>query len=346
MASWAAASESAEGARVMDWGLIFSNTAVAAVNLEAVVFALAAIGLNMHFGYTGLLNFGQSAFLACGAYGLAVSVSQWGVSLWVGLVIGILAAIVLALLLGLPTLRLRADYLAIVTIAAAEIVRITLRSVRFKDTFGGSDGLQNFADPFYALNPLDPGVYGFGPWQFDERRTWILIVGWITIAAVSFLMFLLIRSPWGRVLKGIREDEAAVRSLGKNVFGFKMQSLMIGGVIGALGGFLFALGNAAVQPDFFGTDTTFFAYAVLILGGAARIMGPVLGAAIFWGLIQFTDNLLREAIGNGYIPSSVMTVTQSASVRFMMVGAALMLLLIFRPQGIIGDRKEVALDVR
>jgi branched-chain amino acid transport system permease protein len=330
----------------MDWSLILSNTAVAAINLEAVVFALAAIGLNMHFGYTGLLNFGQSAFVACGAYGLAVSVSQWGLNLWAGLAVGIGAAIVLALLLGLPTLRLRADYLAIVTIAAAEIVRLSLRSVQFKDAFGGSDGLQNFADPFYALNPLEPGTYGFGPWQFDERRAWILIVGWVMIAVVSVLMYMLIRSPWGRVLKGIREDEEAVRSLGKNVFAFKMQSLVIGGVIGALAGFIFALGNAAVQPDFFGTDTTFFAYAVLILGGAGRIMGPILGAMIFWALIQFTDNFLREAIATGYIPESVMTTTQSASVRFMLVGVALMALMIFRPQGILGDRKEVALDVR
>lgn len=330
----------------MDFNLILSNTAVAAINLEAIVFALAAIGLNMHFGYTGLLNFGQSAFLACGAYGLAVSVSQWGLSLWAGLLVGFGAAIVLAILLGLPTLRLRADYLAIVTIAAAEIVRLTLRSVQFKSLFGGSDGLQNFADPFYDLNPLSPGIYGFGPWEFDNRRAWIIIVGWTTIAIVSLLMFLLVRSPWGRVLKGIREDEEAVRSLGKNVFAFKMQSLAIGGVIGALAGFIFALGNAAVQPDFFGTDTTFFAYAVLILGGAGRIMGPVIGAMIFWGIIQFTDNFLREAITEGYLPTSIMTVTQSASVRFMLVGAAIMALMIFRPQGLIGDRKEIALDGR
>jgi branched-chain amino acid transport system permease protein len=330
----------------MDWGLILSNTAVAAVNLEAVVFALAAIGLNMHFGYTGLLNFGQSAFLACGAYGLAVSVTQWGLNLWVSLLIGIAASIVLALLLGIPTLRLRADYLAIVTIAAAEIVRLLLRSVQYKDTFGGSDGIQGFDDSFYDLNPLAPGTYGFGPWQFDERRMWVLIVGWTTIAIVCTLMFLLIRSPWGRVLKGIREDEDAVRALGKNVFAFKMQSLVIGGVIGALGGFLFALGNAAVQPDIFGTDTTFFAYVVLILGGAGRILGPVLGSMIFWAIIQFTDNFLREAITEGYIPQSVMTTTQSAAVRFMLVGLALVLLLIFRPQGILGDRKEIALDGR
>jgi branched-chain amino acid transport system permease protein len=331
----------------MDWGLIFSNTAIAAVNLEAVVFALAAIGLNMHFGYTGLLNFGQSAFLACGAYGLAVSVTQWGLGLWPSLLVGIGASVVLALLLGIPTLRLRADYLAIVTIAAAEIVRLILRSVQYKDTFGGSDGLQGFSDEFYDLSPLSPeATYGFGPWQFDDRRAWVLIVGWIMIAIVCTLMWLLIRSPWGRVIKGIREDEEAVRSLGKNVFAFKMQSLIIGGVIGALGGFIFAIGNAAVQPDIFGTDTTFFAYVVLILGGAGRILGPVLGAMIFWAIIQFTDNFLREAITEGYIPQSVMTTTQSAAVRFMLVGLALILLLIFRPQGILGDRKEIALDGR
>ena len=91
------------------------------------------------------------------------------------------------------------------------------------------------------------------------------------------------RSPWGRVLKAIREDEDAVRSLGKNVYAYKMQSLIIGGVLGCLGGFIYALGQASIQPDIFGTDTTFFAYTVLILGGAARVAGPVVGCGDLLG---------------------------------------------------------------
>ena len=105
------------------------------------------------------------------------------------------------------------------------------------------------------------------------------------------LVFLAMRSPWGRVLKGIREDEDAVRSLGKNVFAYKIQALIFGGVIGTLGGFVFALSNQSVQPDNYATTITFFAWAVLILGGAARVFGPVLGAVIFWFLLVFINVL-------------------------------------------------------
>ena len=98
---------------------------------------------------------------------------------------------------------------------------------------------------------------------------------------VSLLVFLLMRSPWGRVLKAIREDEDAVRSLGKNVVGYKMQSLVLGGVFGALGGFVFALANSSVQPDNYSTLLTFFAFTAMILGGAGRILGPVVGAILF-----------------------------------------------------------------
>jgi branched-chain amino acid transport system permease protein len=330
----------------MQWDQIFINAAAAAVGLETVVFALAAIGLNIHFGYTGLLNFGQAAFVAVAAYGLAIMVSTFGLSLWLGVLTGLAGAVVLALLLGAPTLRLRADYLAIVTIAAAEIVRLLFRSVSLRQYTGGSNGLSAFDRDFYALNPYPTGRYGIGPVDFNERLTWVLTVGWILVAVCCLIVFALMRSPWGRVLKAIREDEDAVRSLGKNVYSYKMQSLVLGGVLGSLAGFILALGRAAVQPDSFGTETTFFAYTVLILGGAARVLGPVVGAMIFWMVLSLTDNLLNQAVDNGVIPTSIMNNTQVGQVRFMLVGIALMLLMIYRPQGIFGDKRELALDVR
>ena len=330
----------------MQWDQIFINAAAAAVGLETVVFALAAIGLNIHFGYTGLLNFGQAAFVVVAAYGLAIMVSTFGLSLWLGVLTGLAGAVVLALLLGAPTLRLRADYLAIVTIAAAEIVRLLFRSVSLRQYTGGSNGLSAFDRDFYALNPYPTGRYDIGPVDFNERLTWVLTVGWILVAVCCLIVFALMRSPWGRVLKAIREDEDAVRSLGKNVYSYKMQSLVLGGVLGSLAGFILALGRAAVQPDSFGTETTFFAYTVLILGGAARVLGPVVGAMIFWMVLSLTDNLLNQAVDNGVIPTSIMNNTQVGQVRFMLVGIALMLLMIYRPQGIFGDKRELALDVR
>ena len=330
----------------MDFGVIFNNSANALLNAEALYFALAAIGLNIHFGYTGLLNFGQVGFLAVAAYGLAVGVTYLDLPFGLSILLGLGLAVLLALLLGIPTLRLRADYLAIVTIASSEVIRLVARSAVLRDITGGSSGLYGFANGFYDLNPLSNGTYGFGPFEYNENRMWLLICGWTLVILGSLMVFLLMRSPWGRVLKAIREDEDAVRSLGKNVYWYKMQSLVLGGVLGCLAGFVTAWGNAVVQPDFFGTETTFFTYTIVILGGAARVLGPVIGAMIFWTLLSLTDNVLTQAKSAGYISDTILTGFEIGQVRFMLVGLGLMLLMIFRPQGLFGDRRELALDAR
>jgi neutral amino acid transport system permease protein len=329
----------------MDWGFILDVSARSLVGQEAIVYALAAIGLNVQFGYTGLLNFGQAAFAALAGYGLASIVTTFGLPFWLGLLVGLAGALVLAMLLGIPTLRLRADYLAIVTIAASEIIRQIFRASSLRDTFGGSDGLTGFTGSFFDLNPYSSTV-GFGPWTFGARTAWVLTVGWALVLLSCLVVWALMRSPWGRVLKAIREDEDAVRSLGKNVYSYKMQSLALGGMFGALAGFMFSIANAAIQPDLYNPTFTFFAYTVLILGGAGRVFSPVVGAMIFWCLLQFTAAFLTDAIRADVFPFSLMTTTQVGPVRFMLVGLVLILLLVFRPQGIFGNRKELAFDVR
>jgi neutral amino acid transport system permease protein len=284
--------------------------------------------------------------MAIGGYGVSISVLEWGVPLGVGVLIGILAATALALVLGLPTLRLRADYLAIVTIAASEIFRLMMSAPSWRDFTGGSDGLTGFSGGFYDLNIFPDGTYGFGPWRYSERSLWPLFVGWILVLLAVGLVYLLMRSPWGRVVKAIREDEDAVRALGKNVYGYKMQSLILGGVIGAIGGMFWVIAQAAITPGSFSPIPTFYAYAALILGGLARIWGPVVGSMIFWGLLSFTEGIIRELVDNEYIPRSVLDANQAGNVRFMLVGVGLILLLVFRPQGIFGDRREIALQDR
>lgn len=329
----------------MDWGFIIDNSLRAMVGQEAIVFALAAIGLNVQFGYTGLLNFGQAAFAAVGGYGLATIVATFGLPFWFGLLVGFAGALFLALLLGIPTLRLRADYLAIVTIAASEIIRLVFRSSTLRETFGGSNGLTGFTNTFFELNPFDSPV-GFGPWTFGSRDAWVLTVGWVLVLLSCLVVWALVRSPWGRVLKAIREDEDAVRSLGKNVYAYKMQSLALGGIFGALAGFMFSIANAAIQPDLYQPTFTFYAYTILILGGAARVFSPVVGAMIFWFVLQLLATTLEAGIRADYFPFSMMSTNQVGPVRFMLVGLILILLLVFRPQGIFGNRRELVFDVR
>ena len=330
----------------MDFGVILDNSVTALLNAEALYLALAALGLNIHFGYTGLLNFGQVGFLTVGAYGLGVGVTYLELPFGVAVLLGLALSVLLALALGIPTLRLRADYLAIVTIASSEVLRLVARSAALRDVTGGSSGLTGFSQGFYSLNPLGPGQYGIGPISYNQNRAWLLIVGWTLVVLGSILVLLLMRSPWGRVLKAIREDEDAVRSLGKNVVGYKMQSLILGGIFGTLGGFMFALANSSVQPDNYSTLLTFFAFTAMILGGAGRVLGPVIGAIIFSSFFTFLENLLFQAVTNDVIPTSVMNSNQVGIVRFILVGVLLMALMIFRPQGIFGDKKELALDAR
>ena len=331
----------------MDWGAIIENMFRGLIGENLIYFGLAAMGLNIHFGYTGLLNFGQAVFMAAGAYGLAIAVTSLGWSFWVGVPLGLVVCpLILAGLMGIPTLRLRADYLAIVTIAFAEMFRIIFRSPTpsIAQYTNASDGLNGFTRTFYDLSPFSNNTRYLGLWLGNQM--WVVLVGWIALALAVLIVWLLIRSPWGRVLKAIREDEDAARSLGKNAYWYKMQALALGGMLGAAGGMLRAIGTGSAQPQNFITDVTFFAWVALILGGAGKVFGPVVGAAILYGVLTFTDSFLRQAVQNDLIPDSIMSGTQVGQVRFMLIGLGLVLLAAFRPQGIFGSKEEMALDDR
>jgi len=336
----------------VDWNSIISNALRSGVSQQAIIFALAAIGLNLHFGYTGLLNFGQIAFMAAGAYGVGITTDTLGAPLWVGIIVGLAAGVLLGLILGIPTLRLRADYLAIVTIAVGEIIRLIVRAATLSDITGGSNGINGFANSFQNWNPLDnAGTYGFRLFgrinlEFSGADVWELAVGWSLVLLAVLFMWKLVNCPWGRVLKSIREDEDAATALGKNVFRFKMQSLILGGSFGTIAGIYYAVQQNSVQPDNYATQQTFFALTAAILGGLARVWGPVLGSMLFWVILSFGENILIELIDNGIMPDSIMQRSQVGPVRFMLVGLTLMLLMIFRPQGILGDKREIAIDAR
>ena len=377
-----------------------------AISPQTAAVAIAAIGLNIHFGFTGLLNIGQSGFMLLGAYGFAISVGH-GLPLVVAILIGFAAAFVFALVLGAPTLKLRGDYLAIVTISAAEIIRYVGRSALLTDFTGAAQGLQgkSYRDPFTNLSFFGNGSLTLSEFNYDDvaggalwlrvllwlvaiglvvvaislakgrwidhrlaRRSviavsvllvafllfflfpanyqntgvngwWVRFVAWLLVAVCLLVVWLLVRSPWGRLLRGIREDEDAIRSLGKNVFAIKMQALVIGGLFGALGGMLYVL-PSSVQPDSMGRALTFFCYTALLIGGAATIFGPVLGAIIF-----YSARIMIKGIANGYVPASIMNGQQTEQFSYIVVGVALMLIVIFRPQGILGDKRELRFNV-
>ena len=315
------------------FGELFSPTTAA--------YALAALGLAVHFGFTGLLNFGQAGFMAVGGYAFAITAVKMEWPLWGSVLATIIASTIFALILGIPTLRLRADYLSIVTIAAAEIIRLSVKTPEFSDVTGGSEGINGAARAFNDLNPLPEGRWGFGVLTYSSDQWWVRIVGWSLVALACLIVYLLVRSPWGRIIKGIREDQDAVRSLGKNVFAYKMQALILGGVLGGVAGALFILPRS-LQPDNYGTQLTFFLYTILLLGGAATVFGPIAGSIIFWVTLSLSDGILSLLVSNELLP---ITSIQQGPIRFIIIGITLMLLVIFRPQGIFGKKKEAFFSV-
>jgi neutral amino acid transport system permease protein len=318
---------------------IFASVLRSAIEPQTAAVAIAVIGLNIHFGFTGLLNIGQAGFMLLGAYGFAIAITR-DVPLLFAVLVGLGAAAVFALLLGIPTLKLRGDYLAIVTISAAEIIRYTGRLSQLTEWTGGSQGLpgSQYRDPFVNLSFFGEGTTTIGPFSYQNTGVngwWIRFVAWLLVGLCCILVYFLVRSPWGRLLRGIREDEEAMRSLGKNVFAVKMQALIIGGALGALGGIMYVL-PSSVQADSMGRSLTFFIWTALLLGGAATIFGPVLGTILF-----FAVRILIRGITGAVVPPEILNTQQSDQFSWVVVGVILMLLVIFRPQGILGNKREL-----
>jgi branched-chain amino acid transport system permease protein len=308
------------------------------VGVIAGIYALVALGLQLNVGFTGIVNFGQAAFMAVGAYSMAILTVKAEMSFWLALPLAILITIGFGLLVGLPSLRLRADYFAIATIAMAEVVRIFAQNAR--SLTGGNQGLSCADD--------DPGLCYFGAWRdvsewindnigsifFSDPETAfpLLLVVWVTVIVATFGLTYFTNSPWGRVLRAIREDEDAALALGKNTLRYKLQSLSISATLGAIGGFYFALNLSAVYPVSFEPLVTFFAFTVLILGGLANYRGVAFGAILFWFVLEGTRFI--------DLPFSE---TRIAALRLAIGGLLLILLMAFRPQGLFGKKEEMVL---
>jgi branched-chain amino acid transport system permease protein len=300
------------------------------VGILAGTYVLFTLGLQLNVGYTGIVNFGQAGFMAIGAYAMGVLVVKAHWSFWLALPTAVFIAIGFGLLVGLPSLRLRADYFAIATIAAAEIVRITALNLR--DVTGGNQGLFGFDESWNNLSDQITSWLESLGWSDPEQLFPLFIVVWVMALIATVLLHFATKSPWGRVLRAVREDEDAARALGKNTLAYKLQSLAIAATLGALAGFFVAINLNFLTPEAFLPAFTFIGFAVLVLGGLASYWGVAAGAIIMWTILE----------GTRFIDLPI-SAEREAAVRFMIVGLVLILLMAFRPQGIFGKKEEMVL---
>jgi neutral amino acid transport system permease protein len=426
------------------------------LGIFTATFALFGLGLNLQWGFTGLINFGHVAFLALGAY-TTVLLSLAGVPLIFAVLAGGLLAALLGLAIGISTLRLREDYLAIVTIGVAEVVRLV--AVNEEWLTRGSRGVYGYPLPLAKFTPNLPlklgmigiltviiGLAGWQLWRWLERQVpgmpprfpwqplalplaylgcvilveiglwqiisqllakqglslwavlllllgtlgslvcvyarlaqplkaglaqpkgthflvgattlcaglvgmvyWALVQGlykysfkagllWLLIVVLAFVFWQLdrwVNSPWGRVLKAIREDEEVAKALGKNVFAYKLQALMIGGAIAGIAGAFYAWQLTFINPEGFISLITFQAWTIVVLGGAGNNVGTLLGAAIFWAYNTVTRFVLPELVP--------LDDARLGALRVMVIGLLLIILMMWRPQGILGKKEELTL---
>ncbi len=368
--------------------------------ISTSIFALFSLGLNLQWGFTGLINFGHVAFMTLGAY-TTVLLSLKGVPPLLAALIGAILAALLGLVIGFVTLRLREDYLAIVTIGVSELIRLIVNNQDLpvgNTWISGAFGVQSYPIPLASLQPnlllklvtiglltllavitfywlwrwirpkstsklvdspkrvrkkpdfilrlLGGGLLGLlaaaiyisgviALYDYDPKAG-LMLLSLLVLAFVFWRLELLVRSPWGRVLKAIREDEEVPKALGKNVFWYKLQSFMLGGAIAGIAGALFAWQLSAIYPDNFQPQLTFDAWTMVILGGSGNNVGTILGAVIYFAYDTLTREFLPRIFTN-------LSSDQLGAFRIMIIGLILMVLMIWRPQGILGKKEELTL---
>ena len=302
------------------------------------IYAVFTLGLNVHWGHTGLFNIGIAGFFALGAYTAALltirppltsqvedylfagdlanrfeSIPLIGaLDLWffAALLAAAVVGGVVALIVGAITIRLRDDYLAIATLGIAESVRLMFLNERWLSN--GSKGISTI-----------PQAFGDIVAPRDYERVYIVVV-----IAVFGLLFVgtraLLHSPWGRVLRAIREDEVTAAASGKNVFRFKLQAFVLGAMIMAVGGALFAFNLRSISPGSFTPLLgTFIIWAMLMVGGSGRLFGPIVGAFVVWGIWS----------GSLFLPEPF----DSSNIRQFLIGVLILAVLFVSPNGITTD---------
>lgn len=286
-----------------------------AVGIIALIYMLLTIGLNLQYGYTGLINFGVVAFFAIGAYASALlTLAGW--PMLPAFAVAMVAAGLVAYPIGLLSLRLSDDYLAVVTLGFSEVVRLAIQQEQWLTR--GVQGLPGIPRLFESL----------GVGEYADLATLAMLV-LCNLAAVA-LMAHLVRSPYGRLMQAIRDDEVAVEAIGKDPRRYKVQVFMLGAGLAGLAGAFYAHFITYLSPDQFLPLVTFYVWIAMIIGGTGRTSGAVAGSLI---LMVFLEG---SRFARDWIPG--VSEVQMASVRLAIVGLALILFTLYRPQGLMGRR--------
>jgi branched-chain amino acid transport system permease protein len=297
------------------------------------ILGIATLGLNLQWGATGLFNAGIVGFYAIGGYTLAILtapprpelIGNLGLPWIVGMIGALIASALGAAVIGLATVRLRGDYLAIATFGIA--VTIQLVALNWEGLTGGSLGLTSIPRPLTGIfdTPLSYNLFFLG-------------LTLTTCAVIYWALERIVRSPWGRALKAIREDEGAAIALGKDAQSFRLQAFVLGSTIMGLAGALYVSFIGFVSPFDFVPIITFQVWTMLIVGGSGNNKGALLGTLIVWGLWSASGMLISKLVPAAYQ-------TQGGAVQTILIGLVLVLTLLFKPQGLIGEEPVVSRHV-
>jgi ABC-type branched-subunit amino acid transport system permease subunit len=314
----------------------------------AGIYGIFSLGLQVQYGVGGIMNFGHVGMMALSSYTMAILVISHGWNFWVAAFCGVVVAGLGGAFLGLTTLRLSGDYFSIVSIAFSEIVRYVI--FNSDGLTGGTQGSMNIPAVVQTEYPNSSYVETWNPFIDWVRQQLARVFGaaadrdmamativWITLGILLLVISRLERTAWARVLRSTREDDDVPSALGKNVFQFRLQAVIIGSVIAGIAGIYWALQYTLLSPDDFLTLVTFYGWMILILAGAPKVKGIAIGA-IFFGLLYGGTRFFT------FYPFSLLDAAQRSNVRIMIIGIVLIILMTRRPQGIFGKRQEMVLE--
>ena len=326
----------------------------------ASIYAILTLGLNTQWGFNGHLNFGIAGFFAIGAFttalfttaaptGVMANYTQQAFGLQAPFVVGVLAGGVvsglIAFLIAIPVLRLRMDFLAISTIGIAEIIRLIFQNERW--LANGPQPLRGIPRPLDCL-VKDPGcspdwlMWLFGPLEARDYTFLYVVIVTLALALIYVALESALRSPWGRTLRAVRDEEASAAMNGKNLTNLRIQSFVVGAVVMGLGGALYAHYTVTIDYSHFKPlFSTFIIWVMLMLGGSGNNKGAMLGAFIIWGVWSGTAFL------TGYLEPALAAIhptlpDRSSYLRWMLVAILLAGIVLFRPQGLLPEDKVVS----